>query len=67
MMKIIIRKGEYLWTSNGSHDIDSKGFVKVATEDVEIEMEDSLAENALAVIEAERSARGADPETGASE
>lgn len=63
-MNIALKAGEYLWRQSGTHAVDDKGFAIVLTEDQEVEMDDDVAEHALAVIKADRQFRGLDPETG---
>lgn len=63
-MNILLRAGEYLWSAQGTHVCDDKGFAIVLSEDTEILIDDDDAEAALAVIKADREFRGMDPETG---
>lgn len=63
-MLIKLRAGEHLWTSNGTHACDEKGFAVVLYTDTEIDMTEDAARNALSIIKAERLFRGVDPETG---
>ena len=44
MITLQIKVGEYLWSQEGTHILDSKGFATRATEDTEIEMEESVYE-----------------------
>lgn len=58
-MKILIKKDEYLFTANGLHIIDEKGFAVKANEDVEIEIAEEYFEKVVALLEAEREIRAA--------
>ena len=48
-MLIKILPGEYLWSENGLHVIDSSGFATIATEESEVEVSD---EAQVAIIQA---------------
>ena len=48
-MLIKILPGEYLWSENGLHVIDSSGFATIATEESEVEVAD---EAQVAIINA---------------
>ena len=61
-MKIKLKAGEHLWSLEGAHICDERGFAKVAEEDCEIEVEDG--ERVLAIIKSNRELNGLDPETG---
>ena len=50
MITLQIKVGEYLWSQEGTHILDSKGFAIRATEDTEIEMEESVYERILPFI-----------------
>ena len=63
-MNILLRAGEYLWSADGTHACDERGFALVLAEDAEVVIDDDKAEAALAVIKADREFRGLDPETG---
>lgn len=63
-MNILLRAGEHLWSQQGTHVCDEKGFAIILAEDAEIAIDDDEAKHALAVIKADREFRGVDPETG---
>ena len=63
-MLVTLKAGEYLWGTRGSHLCDERGFAVVLDHDLEIELDDDVAEAALAVIHANREFRGCDPLTG---
>jgi hypothetical protein len=63
-MLVTLKAGEHLWGSRGSHVCDEKGFAVVLDADIEVEIDDDVAESALAVIRADREFRGCDPLTG---
>jgi hypothetical protein len=63
-MLVTLKAGEHLWSSRGSHVCDERGFAVVLDHDLEIELDDDVAEAALAVIHANREFRGCDPLTG---
>lgn len=63
-MLIKIQKGENVWTSEGFHKVDERGFAVVAEEEMEIEVSDSCADAVLEIIKSDRQIKGLDPETG---
>ena len=63
-MKVLLRSGEYLWGSRGTHVCDERGFSIVLAEDTEVEIDDDVAERAWDVIRADRDFRGVNAETG---
>lgn len=63
-MLVTLKAGEYLWGTRGSHLCDEHGFAIVLLLDTDVEIDDDVAEAALAVIRADREFRGCDPLTG---
>jgi hypothetical protein len=63
-MLVTLKAGEHLWGSRGSHVCDEHGFAILLDADIEVEIDDDVAEAALAVIHADREFRGCDPLTG---
>jgi hypothetical protein len=63
-MLIQLRAGENLWGSRGTHVCDEKGFAVVLAEDMEVEIDDDVAERAWDVIRADRDFRGVNADTG---
>jgi len=63
-MLVTLKAGEYLWGTRGSHLCDEHGFATVLLLDTDVEIDDDVAEAALAVIRADREFRGCDPLTG---
>lgn len=64
MQTIYLVAGEYLRSASGTHVIDSNGFATIAEVDTDVEVEDEAYAAAWANIQADRSFRGVDPETG---
>lgn len=63
-MNIILRAGERLWSFEGTHVWDEKGFAILAQEDTEIVVDDSVANEVLGFIRDDRIFRGVDADTG---
>lgn len=63
-MKLNIRKGEYLWTKEGYHLLDEKGFAVVADKDTTIDVYKKRHSEVEAIVRAERIHKGYDPDTG---
>ena len=63
-MLVTLKAGEHLWGTRGSHLCDEHGFAIVLLLDTDVEIDDDVAEAALAVILADREFRGLDPLTG---
>lgn len=63
-MLVTLKAGEYLWGTRGSHVCDEHGFAIVLLLDTDVEIDDDVADAALAVIHADREFRGLDPLTG---
>ena len=63
-MLVTLKAGEHLWGNRGSHVCDEHGFATVLDADIEVEIDEDVAEAALAVIHANREFRGCDPLTG---
>jgi hypothetical protein len=64
-MKILLRKGEHLWTPKGTHVWCDKGFAKHCQEDTEVTFESqAIADEAVFFIKQERRNSGLDEETG---
>lgn len=63
-MLVTLKAGEHLWGTRGSHVCDERGFAIVLESDTDVEIEDDVADAALAVIRADREFRGLDPLTG---
>lgn len=64
-MKILLRKGEHLWTPNGTHVWCEKGFAQHCQEDVEVEfVSQAVADEAVFFIKQERNKAGLDENTG---
>lgn len=63
-MNILLRAGEYLWSERGAHVCGENGFAIVLDQDKEVQLDDDVADHAIAVIKADRQFKGLDPETG---
>ena len=63
-MLVTLKAGEHLWGTRGSHLCDEHGFAIVLLLDTDVEIDDDVADAALAVIRADREFRGLDPLTG---
>jgi hypothetical protein len=53
-MKILIKKGEYLFNQNGHHVLDSKGFAIKASEDTECEVNEEASGKVLNILNESR-------------
>lgn len=53
-MKILIKKGEYLFDENGHHVLDEKGFAIKAEEDTECSVDDEISDKVLEIVEESR-------------
>ena len=63
-MIVTLKSGEYLWSNRGHHVCDLKGFAVVLDQDMDIELDEDVAEVTIAAIKAVREFRGCDPDTG---
>lgn len=59
-MRIKIFKDEHLFSEQGLHICDARGFATTAAEDTECEVSDEHAERVLNIIAADRKRRGLD-------
>jgi len=61
-MKLILKKGEYKWSSDGVHVCDERGFAVVCEEDCEVEIpHPENFERASKVVAEDRKIRGVVP------
>jgi len=59
-MKLQILKGEYLFSEQGTHVLDERGFAIPAEENCECEVSDEHVERVSALLKAERNFKGLD-------
>jgi len=64
MQTISLVAGEYLRSEAGTHVIDEHGFATKAEVDTDVDVEDAVYAAVWANIQADRTFRGVDPETG---
>jgi hypothetical protein len=64
-MKVKILAGEYLFSEQGLHVLDDRGFALKADTEIEVEVSDSKADQVKALIVADRANRGLDAEGAA--
>lgn len=61
-MKLILKKGEYKWSAEGTHICDERGFAIVCEEDCEVEIpQPELFERASKTVAEDRKLRGVAP------
>lgn len=61
-MKLLLKKGEYKWSTEGTHICDERGFAIVCEEDCEVEIPESANfERAFRIVAEDRKLRGVSP------
>lgn len=63
-MLLKVFAGEPLWTPEGYHLLDVKGFAAIASEPTEIDIADDRFEAVNAIVRDNRTLQGLDPDTG---
>jgi len=57
-MRILLQKGDYLWTKHGTHICDEVGIASRALETTEVEIDDEHLARVLPVIRQTRRSQG---------